>query len=51
MGIVPEVCTIRVKIFILGINLGYSAGQARFYKEDLLETTRYEEKLKNIIIP
>ena len=39
------------KIYILGMDLGFSKGQERFYKENSPENTRYHEELKDIIIP
>ena len=39
------------KIYILGMDLGFSKGQERFYKEKSPENTRYDEELKDIIIP
>jgi len=39
------------KMGIIGMDLGYSGKQARFYNEDSPEISRYEEELENIIIP
>jgi len=39
------------KICILGMDLGFSGNNARFYQEESPEATSYKEELENIIIP